>query len=501
MYAAESANLRRLVEALQKRPARWHKLGASCKRPGIALCRTEEDPSPLPADSKRNARAGHKKVSPMIHPMTDNSDRTALVTGASSGIGEATALQLAELGFTVYAGARRVDRMSDLADRGIRTRPVDVTDDASMVALVETIIADTGRIDVLVNNAGYGMYGALEDVPIDEARRQFEVNVFGLARLIQLVLPQMRAQGDGYIVNISSMGGKIWEPLGSWYHASKFAVEGLSDSLRVEVAEFGIKVVIIEPGTIRSEWSAIAADKLEAASAHTPYARQAKLVGAGLRSVERLPIAGGPEVVAEVIAKAVQSPRPRTRYPAGGGARAILLAERILPDRGFDRFIQLRLPVRLTLTRRLRLATPTHAEDLERCRHRDAQTGSCLARAALQEFLGIEELPPQPVDIGLVRGQRRDPALEGLGGIHPMPSVRRRGSPYLPHAAPALQPIVNLLAEHPTVSRIPYGIEGRPPSGDVVGLIQVLTTPRIAKVVGDHDFWSMPSYARADCST
>jgi NAD(P)-dependent dehydrogenase (short-subunit alcohol dehydrogenase family) len=151
----------------------------------------------------------------------------------------------------------------------------------------------------------------------------------------------MRAQGDGYIVNISSMGGKIWEPLGSWYHASKFAVEGLSDSLRVEVAEFGIKVVIIEPGTIRSEWSGIAADQLEAASANTPYARQARLVGAGLRSAERLPIAAGPEVVAEVIAQAVQSPKPRTRYAAGGGARGILLAERILPDRAFDRLVQL----------------------------------------------------------------------------------------------------------------------------------------------------------------
>jgi NAD(P)-dependent dehydrogenase (short-subunit alcohol dehydrogenase family) len=282
-----------------------------------------------------------RAAQPYDPPMTDNSDKTALVTGASSGIGEATALQLAELGYTVYAGARRVDQMSELASRGIRTRLVDVTDDASMAALVETIIGDTGRIDVLVNNAGYGMYGALEDVPIEEARRQFEVNVFGLARLIQLVLPQMRAQRDGYIVNISSMGGKIWEPLGSWYHASKFAVEGLSDCLRVEVAEFGIKIVIIEPGTIRTEWSGIAADKLEATSANTPYARQAKLVGAGLRSANRLPIAAGPEVVAEVIAKAVQSPRPRTRYPAGGGARAILLAERILPDRGFDRLIQL----------------------------------------------------------------------------------------------------------------------------------------------------------------
>ena len=273
--------------------------------------------------------------------MSDNSGKTALVTGASSGIGEATALQLAELGYTVYAGARRVDRMSDLVARGIRTKSVDVTEDGSMVALVETIIADTGRIDALINNAGYGMYGALEDVPIEEARRQFEVNVFGLARLTQLVLPHMRAQRDGYIVNISSMGGKIWEPLGSWYHASKFAVEGLSDSLRVEVAEFGIKVVIIEPGTIRSEWADIAAAQLEATSANTPYARQAKLVAAGLRAAERLFIAAGPEVVAEVIGKAVQDPRPRTRYTAGGGARAFLLAERILPDRGFDRIIQL----------------------------------------------------------------------------------------------------------------------------------------------------------------
>ncbi|HET6758393.1 MAG TPA: oxidoreductase, partial [Propionibacteriaceae bacterium] len=218
--------------------------------------------------------------------MPDNSHKTVLITGASSGIGEATALHLAELGYTVYAGARRLERMSDLVDRGIRTKTVDVTDDASMTALVEAIIAETGRIDVLVNNAGYGLYGALEDVPIEEARRQFDVNLFGLARLTQLVLPQMRQQHDGYIVNVSSMGGKIWEPLGSWYHASKFAVEGLSDSLRVEVAEFGIKVVIIQPGTIRSEWSGIAADQLEASSASTPYARQAKLVGAGLRGVD-----------------------------------------------------------------------------------------------------------------------------------------------------------------------------------------------------------------------
>src|SRR6202046_2403260 len=210
--------------------------------------------------------------------------KVALVTGASAGSGDATARRLSQLGYTVYAAARRVDRMSALADAGIRVEPVDVTDDPSMVTLIEKIIAETGRIDVLVNNAGYGSYGALEDVPIAEARRQFDVNVFGLARLIQLVLPHMRAQRDGYIVNISSIGGKIWEPMGSWYHATKFAVEGLSDSLRAEVAAFGIKVIVIEPGAIRTEWSAISADHLDAISASTAYRDQAALVSGMLRA-------------------------------------------------------------------------------------------------------------------------------------------------------------------------------------------------------------------------
>src|SRR5688500_1924587 len=351
MYDAARTTQRRLVERSQSA----RRVGTGSVRPASVGNRapphgggTSGGVLPPARDDdgggfKARCASRTQKDSPMIQrmTMTDTSQKTALITGASSGIGGATALHLAELGYTVYAGARRIDRMSDLADRGIRTRPVDVTDDGSMVALIEMIIADTGRIDVLVNNAGFGLYGALEDVPMVEARRQFEVNLFGLARLIQLVLPQMRAQRDGYIVNISSMGGKIWEPLGSWYHASKFAVEGLSDSLRVEVAEFGIKVVIIEPGTIRSEWSGIAAHQREAASANTPPGRQARLVRAGLGSAERLPIAGGAEVVAEVVAHAVQSRKPRTRYAAGGGARGILLAERILPDRAFDRLIQL----------------------------------------------------------------------------------------------------------------------------------------------------------------
>ena len=266
--------------------------------------------------------------------------KVALVTGASSGIGDATARRLAQLGYTVYAVARRADRMAALKERGIRTEAADVTDDAALVALVDKIISETGRIDVLVNNAGYGSYGALEDVPIAEARRQFDVNVFALARLIQLVLPHMRAQRDGYIVNISSIGGKIWEPLGSWYHATKFAVEGLSDSVRAEVAGFGIKVIVIEPGAIRTEWAAISADNLEAASAGTPYREQARFVSGTLRATDKSRLTSGPAVVANAIARAVQSPRPRTRYAVGGGARSILFAQRLLTDRGFDRFIR-----------------------------------------------------------------------------------------------------------------------------------------------------------------
>ncbi len=259
--------------------------------------------------------------------------RVAIVTGASSGIGEATARRLGEHGFTVYAAARRIERMAGLSDSGIRLLRLDVTDDESVVACVQRVIGEAGRVDVLVNNAGYGSYGALEDVPMDEARRQVEVNLFGLARLTQLVLPHMRDQRSGCIVNVSSMGGKIYEPLGSWYHATKFAVEGLSDSLRLELAPFGIHVVVIEPGAIKTEWGTIAANSLLATSGETAYrdqaSRQARLLSSGR-------LMSSPEVVAEEIVKAVSSSRPRTRYVVGAGARPLLLARRLLPDRAFD---------------------------------------------------------------------------------------------------------------------------------------------------------------------
>ena len=260
----------------------------------------------------------------------------ALVTGASSGIGEVTALRLQDAGYTVYAAARRTERMAGLAERGVTVMAMDLTDDETITAGVEKILAESGRIDLLVNNAGYGSFGAVEDVPIAEARRQFEVNVFGLARLIQLVTPGMRERRQGRIINISSIGGKIYEPLGGWYHATKFAVEGLSDCLRIELAGFGIRVVLVEPGPILTEWNAIARQSMLASSAGTPYETQARSVARTLTAADDPRTGSRPDAVAQVILRAATARRPRARYAAGKGAAVILAARKVLPDRAFD---------------------------------------------------------------------------------------------------------------------------------------------------------------------
>lgn len=265
--------------------------------------------------------------------------KTALVTGASSGIGEATARELQSRGFTVYGAARRTDRLQKLASDGIRSLGMDVTDEQSMRDGVATIIAETGRIDVLVNDAGYGSYGSIEDVTIDEGRRQFEVNVFGAMALTQLVLPQMRTQQSGTIVNITSMGGKIYTPLGGWYHGTKFALEALSDCLRLELAPFGIDVVVIEPGGIATEWGGIAADHLDEASKTSAYKRQADAVAASLRSEANANRNSSPSVISEAIGAAVTARRPKTRYAVGFGAKPLIGARRILSDRQFDALI------------------------------------------------------------------------------------------------------------------------------------------------------------------
>jgi NAD(P)-dependent dehydrogenase (short-subunit alcohol dehydrogenase family) len=264
--------------------------------------------------------------------------KVAIVTGASSGIGAATARRLNAMGFTVYAAARRLELMAPLAEVGIKPVRVDVTDDAALTSLVEHVIAESGRVDVLVNNAGYGAMGAFEDVSMAEARRQVDVNLFGLARLTQLVLPHMRRQCTGYIFNISSIGGKIYVPLGSWYHATKFAIEGLSDTLRLEVAPFGIHVVVVEPGAIDTEWHGVASENLTATSTQGAYAGQAAVVEKVLSGGR---FASSPDVVAKAIGRALTARRPRTRYAVGLGAKPVIYARRVLPDRVVDAMVRL----------------------------------------------------------------------------------------------------------------------------------------------------------------
>ncbi|KJV24786.1 short-chain dehydrogenase [Aquitalea magnusonii] len=269
------------------------------------------------------------------------SAKVALVTGASSGIGKATALRLKALGFTVYAAARRTVRMRALESAGIHVLSMDVTDDASISQGVAEIIARSGRIDVLVNNAGYGSYGSVEEVPLSEARAQFDVNVFGAVRLTQLVLPHMRGQHAGTIVNITSMGGKIHTPLGAWYHGTKFALEAISDCLRMEVEPFGINVVVIEPGGIKTEWADIAAQKLREMSGEGAYASQAHAMAESMVGDTSRKRQSPPEVIANTIAKAVTAHRPKTRYAVGFGAKPIIFLRRLLSDRAFDGFMRM----------------------------------------------------------------------------------------------------------------------------------------------------------------
>ncbi|HKH54384.1 MAG TPA: SDR family NAD(P)-dependent oxidoreductase, partial [Propionibacteriaceae bacterium] len=220
------------------------------------------------------------------------------------------------------------------AEDGISVVALDVADDSSMTGVVGKILADHGRIDVLVNNAGYGSYGSVEDVPLAEGRYQLEVNLFGLARLTQLVTPQMRAAGAGKIVNVSSIGGHLGEPLGAWYHASKFAVEGFSDSLRLELHPFGIDVIVMEPGAIRTEWGKGALESAEKYSGDSAYGQQVHAMRALYSHAERR--GSEPEIVAEAIFKAISAAKPKARYAVPFSAKAIIAAMNLVPDRLMD---------------------------------------------------------------------------------------------------------------------------------------------------------------------
>lgn len=265
--------------------------------------------------------------------------KTVLVTGASAGIGKTTAILLAQNGYNVYGAARRAEKMQDLKSYGIKPISLDVAKDESIVACVNQILKEAGSIDVLVNNAGFGSSGAVEDVPMEDARYQLEVNVFGAARLIQLALPEMRENKYGKIINISSIGGKIAFPLAGWYHASKFALEALSDSLRMEVKQFGIDVIVIEPGGIKSEWADIANEKMMRISGKTAYK---EMVASAEKATANLNLPE-PIVIAKLIKESIEAKKPKTRYSGGFGAKPILAVRKFVSDRLMDRIILSRM--------------------------------------------------------------------------------------------------------------------------------------------------------------
>lgn len=262
--------------------------------------------------------------------------KVIILTGASSGIGFQTAEKLAQQGHIVYGAARRVEKMEPLKAFGVKLLQMDVTSEESIDQAVDAVIKAEGRIDVLVNNAGYGSYGAIEDVSIDEARKQFDVNLFGVAMLTKKVLPQMRRQHNGTIVNIASMGGRLTSYFGAWYHATKYALEAFSDALRMETRQFGINVAIIEPGGIKTPWGFIAADHLEESAKGGAYAEQAQKTAAGMRKQYSGNLMSDPKIIANAISRAVNARRPKARQLIGMGAKPLVFLHTILPTRWFD---------------------------------------------------------------------------------------------------------------------------------------------------------------------
>jgi NAD(P)-dependent dehydrogenase (short-subunit alcohol dehydrogenase family) len=272
--------------------------------------------------------------------------RPVLITGCSTGIGRATAERLVDDGWNVHATARRLDSIEELGKRGCKTAELDVTDERSMQNAVAQAEKD-GPIGALINNAGYSQSGAVETIPMDSVRRQFETNVFGLMRMCQLALPSMRAAGSGRIVNLSSMGGKLTFPGGGVYHATKHAVEALSDALRFEVKGFGVEVVVIEPGLIVTEFGETAAGSLDEVDEHGAYAKfnadVAKVTAEAYKG-GMARFGAGPEAVAGKIAKALTARRPSTRYKVTPSATVVMGMRRVMTDRMWDRFVGTQYP-------------------------------------------------------------------------------------------------------------------------------------------------------------
>lgn len=267
------------------------------------------------------------------------SKKVIVITGSSSGMGKESAKALIQQGHTVYTLARRIDQMQDLEIMGGHPIQMDVSKESDIQEVVETVIEKEGKIDVLWNNAGYGLYGAVEDIPVEEARKQFEVNLFGLASITQKVIPHMREAKSGTIINTSSMGGKIYTPLGAWYHATKHALEGWSDCLRLELKPFNIDVVVLEPGIIETEFGGAMLENIGKFSLKGAYASLTSKVIAATNKAYAPGQGSKASVIANTLIKIVGAKKPKTRYRVGAFAKPMVWMRVYLGDKLFDKIV------------------------------------------------------------------------------------------------------------------------------------------------------------------
>ena len=265
--------------------------------------------------------------------------KVILITGASSGIGKDTAISLIKHGHVVYGAARRLEMMQDIIQAGGHAIKMDILKDRNIDDVVNQIINEQNRIDVLINNAGYGLWGAVETISIDEAKRQFDVNIFGLAYLTKKIIPFMRKQKSGKIINMSSMGGKVYTPFGAWYHATKYALEGWSDCLRIELKSFGIDVILIEPGVIKTEFQDVMMDSTVERSIGTPYEKKLKALEKATQEMYARGIGSPPSTITKLIIKAINSHNPKRRYVGGLFAKPMLFIKKWFGDKMYEKAI------------------------------------------------------------------------------------------------------------------------------------------------------------------
>ena len=265
--------------------------------------------------------------------------KVILITGASSGIGKDTALSLIKQGHVVYGVARRLEMMKDIIHAGGHAIKMDILKERNIDDVVNQIIKEQSRVDVLINNAGYGLWGAVETISIDEAKRQFDVNIFGLAYLTKKIIPIMRKQKSGKIINMSSMGGKVYTPFGAWYHATKYALEGWSDCLRIELKSFGIDVILIEPGVIKTEFQDVMMDSTVERSIGTPYEKKLKALEKATQEMYARGIGSPPSTITKLIIKAINSHNPKRRYVGGLFAKPMLFIKKWFGDKMYEKAI------------------------------------------------------------------------------------------------------------------------------------------------------------------